>query len=983
MHIAFPSLLAHGFQLKLCLVLLLSLLGSLFSGLAASQNLDSATQARLAKNPVVRIGVIADNEPYSAVRSGRVEGFSIDVLEEVSRQTGLRFDYKAGSWPEIYPAFQRGELDAIDEISWREERTAFTLFSEPYHHRQTVVMHDASRPLPAIKQLEELKPYRVGLVSDIYYKSAFTRRGIAVTEYDGLPNLLRALAFGWVDAIVGPEVTLAYLAREQGLSQLALTGRVPMDGFEVEDFRIGVHISQPEIHRIITNGLAAIPAQRFQELQAQWQEFGGKRSAQAGHFKLGREEADYVRRLGSIRVGIMDDYAPFSFVDSGKSQGLAIDVLARIQDMTGLSVQNVSGRWPVLLEMFQRGEIDVLANMSKTEERMAFARFTDAYHVIPNVAFTLRTDLRLEKLDDLRGLRIALGRGIYYEAALRAQFGDAVIAYSAQDAMFKALAEGSVDVVLASLQNGNHWVRTLQLSHARIAGDLNLLDIQGEDLRFGVRPALEPLAGLMNKALLAISPMEKGSIENRWLGAVKQRQVAIQQSLSEAEKRWLDERGPIVVCVDPDWMPLEALDDQNRHQGLAADFLAHMREQIGITTTILPVRTWQASLDAAQARRCDMLALAMATPQREVYMDFTTPYYTTPNVLLGRIEAPFLNNMNDFSGKRVGIVRGFAYAELLRSSHPRLELVEFDNEREGLASLQGGEIDGYIGAMATLNYQLRELGYADLKVIARAPGDWMLSLATRNDQPELLSIAQKMVDSIREDERGIIENRWQSPQFSERLNTRLIWQIVIGASLALLILLLWNRKLGNLNRQLAEANAKLAQLSQTDALTGLRNRSYFDLEYPRIFRWCQRSELRFAVAMIDIDHFKRINDQYGHAAGDVCLRELADCLRACLRRETDHLARIGGEEFVAFMPDTQDIELSTRFEQLRQEIEALRVAVDGKIIRFTVSIGLQCAEISPHDTPEAWLKASDKALYEAKNLGRNRIEKTSATVKAI
>ena len=958
-----PTRLFHFFLLFLCL----------FATNASSLELDQKARDWIARNPVVKIGIIGDNEPYSAVRAGNVEGFSIDVLEEISRHTGLRFSYKAGSWPEIYRAFERGELDAIDEISWREERTAFTLFTEPYHHRQTVVMHDVGRPLTAISRLEDLKPFRVGLVSNIYYKSAFTNRGINITEYDSLPNLLRALAFGWVDAIVGPEVTLAYLARQQGLSQLALTGRVAMDGFEVEDFRIGIHKKHPEMHRIIAAGLAAIPAERMAELLKIWQEFGGK-TASTGSFRLSQQQADYLRRLGPVRVGIMLDYAPFSFVDDGKPQGLAVDMLTRIQDLTGLSVIPVTDRWPVLLEMFKRGEIDILSNMSRNPERLQFTRFSDAYHHIPNVVFSRNPALAINSLADLAGLRIALGQGIYYEPELRRRFGDSVISFNGQDAMFGALVEGSVDVVLASLHNGNHWVRELKLADVRIAGELDIPGSAGEDLRFGVRPALEPLAGIINHALAAISPTERRSIENRWLGASPSLVSKPRSSLSDSEKAWLAERQHIVVCVDPDWMPLEALNSNGKHVGLAADYLAHMSSTLGVPTTILPTRSWQESLEAAQARRCDMLSMAMDTPQRRIFMNFTSPYYTTPNVLLARIEAPFVNGLDEFSNKRVGIVRGFAYAELLRTNHPRLNLIEVDTEQNGLTKLQRGELDGYIGTLITVNHQLRELGFADIKVIGRVPGDWSLSLATRNDQPELLSIAQKMVDSIDDNERRTIENRWHSVSLNERINTRLIWQIGGGASLLLLILFLWNRKLGTLNRQLAEANAQLAQLTLTDALTGIGNRKYFEQEYTRSFNWCRRHQTRFAVAMIDIDHFKSINDRYGHAAGDECLRQLAACLRNCLRRDTDYLARIGGEEFVAFMSDNKNTDLSSRFESIRQAVEALNIAVDGEKITFTISIGVRFGDIASDDQAEIWLKSADEALYAAKENGRNRIE---------
>jgi ABC-type amino acid transport substrate-binding protein len=103
----------------------------------------------------ISIGVVADNEPYSNYGASGVEGFSIDVLNEISRISGLKLEYRVGSWSDIFAAFQRGELDAIDEISWREDRAQSMLFTRPYHIRQTIVMHNKLRPLPAIGSLED------------------------------------------------------------------------------------------------------------------------------------------------------------------------------------------------------------------------------------------------------------------------------------------------------------------------------------------------------------------------------------------------------------------------------------------------------------------------------------------------------------------------------------------------------------------------------------------------------------------------------------------------------------------------------------------------------------------------------------------------------------------------------------------------------------------------------------------------------------
>lgn len=929
--------------------------------------------------PVVSIGVVAENEPYSWVDdTGQLAGFSADVLERVAELAGIRFSFRVGNWPEIYRAFLDGEIDAIDEISYREDRALIMSFTEPYHYRRTVIMHDGNRPLQAIEQVEDLRNHRVGVVRDIFYKDMLVDAGLRVSEYDSLHTLIRALAFGWVDAIVGPEVTLAFLARQAGFNHLEVAGRFAMDGFELEDFRIAVLADKSDLHARLDAAVRALPEDELRDILLRWQEFGGQAPLrQAGGFRLSDQSSAYVRRLGPVRVGVMRDYAPFSFLDGGSLQGLSVDMLSRIQDMTGLQVITVTDRWPVLMDMFRRGEIDVLANMSINEERQEYTRFTDPYYLIPNVVFTRDPDFEYLGPDSLAGLRIAIGSGIFYEPWVRERFGDAVFGFSSQRAMFEALAEGSVDVVLAALPNGNHLVRELRIADVRIAGEFTHDGSSGEDLRFGVRPALEPLARIIDEALRGISPTERRTIENRWMGASVSA-ISPQRgrdSLSDTERRFLSERNDTIrVCIDPSWMPIEGFDARGRHVGVSADYLALFADRFGLNFEVLRTDSWTETLDSIREGRCDMLPMAMNTPERATFLDFTEPYYIVPNVLLGRIETPFVEGLSEFDQRRVGVVKGYAFAELLATRHPGVTFVETNNEVEGLRSLQRGDIHGFVTTLATASHYMQELGLADLKVIARVPGDWTLSMATRADEPVLHDLARAFVASIQDVERQEIEARWRALRIEDpSVNLTWLWRGLVVASVAFLLLFAWNRKLGKLNRQLEEANERLAEISVTDALTDVGNRKFFDQEYERMFRWCHRHGLGFSVAMIDIDHFKSVNDTYGHEAGDICLRALAQCLRSHARRETDRLARLGGEEFVMFGTWEDATELQRRFERIREAVEVLASTGALPVSEMTVSIGLAYGVARADKHAGDFIVRADKALYEAKRAGRNRI----------
>lgn len=171
------------------------------------------------------------------------------------------------------------------------------------------------------------------------------------------------------------------------------------------------------------------------------------------------------------------------------------------------------------------------------------------------------------------------------------------------------------------------------------------------------------------------------------------------------------------------------------------------------------------------------------------------------------------------------------------------------------------------------------------------------------------------------------------------------------------------------NIELLEYIAQIKELAEKDYLTRLYNRRYVFSVGPKLMAAQTRRGQGVVVAMLDIDHFKRVNDTYGHAAGDLVLRQMAALLSARFRT-SDIVSRFGGEEFCVLATDMNAADASGVFEELRQAFEASPVRYDGQNIHYTVSIGL-CT--SPLDGLEAMIKAADDALYVSKNDGRNRV----------
>lgn len=165
-------------------------------------------------------------------------------------------------------------------------------------------------------------------------------------------------------------------------------------------------------------------------------------------------------------------------------------------------------------------------------------------------------------------------------------------------------------------------------------------------------------------------------------------------------------------------------------------------------------------------------------------------------------------------------------------------------------------------------------------------------------------------------------------------------------------------------------NEELKTASRVDGLTGLFNRRYWQERFDEMHKLCVRRDKPSTALMLDIDHFKRINDTYGHQAGDKVIKMLAALIKRCVR-ETDLAGRYGGEEFAIILNDSTVDDAKAVAERIRQLAQRLVVEHEGESISFTVSLGL--AQFSPDfKGAMAWLECADQALYEAKENGRNQ-----------
>jgi diguanylate cyclase (GGDEF)-like protein len=167
-------------------------------------------------------------------------------------------------------------------------------------------------------------------------------------------------------------------------------------------------------------------------------------------------------------------------------------------------------------------------------------------------------------------------------------------------------------------------------------------------------------------------------------------------------------------------------------------------------------------------------------------------------------------------------------------------------------------------------------------------------------------------------------------------------------------------------------NVQLYKRATTDDLTGLYTRQYIDERLAQEIERAKRYQRPFSILMVDLDHFKQVNDTFGHTTGDLVLQIVADILTEELR-DSDIAGRLGGEEFIIILGETELDGAINFAERIREEIESKEIVKDNKIIKVTASIGLACYKLSHKERVERLIEEADKALYQAKSNGRNRV----------
>jgi diguanylate cyclase (GGDEF)-like protein/PAS domain S-box-containing protein len=685
-------------------------------------------------------------------------------------------------------------------------------------------------------------------------------------------------------------------------------------------------------------------------------------------------EIAWLKTKPQLRLGIDSKFSPYEWINNkGEYIGIAADYIRLLEERLQIPIVPVTDKksWSEVLKAAKKGEFDLMSCLVKTQERESYLHFSQPYLSSSAVIISEQASGYIGELDKLQGKTVAIHKGHYTIELLRRDYPsiNLVTPASIQNAL-ALVAQGKVDAFVGDATAASFVMKQESILNLSFSGHT---DYQSE-FSLGVYRDNPLLLSIINKALASISEQERSRIFDHWRGLKVVQGIALEKILIGLAIITL-----LILCFIY-W-------NYRLRQSEAAHRLSEKRFKNLVAATDGIV--WEAKAMSTEITYISDNAIRM--------LGYSQKDWRKPNFWAAHIHPDDRQDAVKFRKKAIddASAREFEY-RFITDSGKQVWIRDMISSitKEQHSSLQCGLMLD-ITAQKHLEqlkvqseYRFREL-IESLPAIAVQGCDEQMRITYWNDASSVLYgytseevTGLHLYDVIvpQNARKAFIETHQQwLHQGSEIASKELDLQhkdgntVPVFSSYVMLNANNDTKEMFCINVSLAEqkkANAELSYMAHFDPLTLLPNRRTFNDRLEQAMKRVQRSNNQIAIMMIDLDHFKEINDTLGHAYGDLLLQESAQRLLTCVR-DTDTVARFGGDEFLLIIEKTNEISTYERIAKniLQQLSEPFVFNTNRSYISASIGITLYPSDAS---NSEELLKNADQAMYVAKKEGRNR-----------
>ncbi|WP_419764325.1 MAG: transporter substrate-binding domain-containing protein [Arcobacter sp.] len=772
--------------------------------LASDIELTQKEKEWLKNHPIITLGTEEKWTPFVINKGNSLSGFDIDILNLINKNTGANFQLKVGTWKDMVQKAINKEIDGLSTSAVHEERAKFFNFSNSYTSTKKYLITLNNNP-KNINSIDDLVGKKIGyLEKNLFDKKLISQyKESILVPLKSLDEILHNLITGKIDATIGNNEIFT-MAEKERLPYLKIIDKVQNSTLNLV---FSIRKDYPEAISILNKGLESIPEDTKKYISKKW--FAVPQNIEEkNNLNLTKEENEYLKNKKVLTVANLKTFPPFNFNEDNTPKGYSIDYMRLVGKYLNIDIEFITNKpWNEFMIMLKDKNIDLIPHVAITEERQKYLDFTNFNHIEYTTGVAIDKNSNVKSMDDLKDKVIAVAKKTFIESYLKNNFPEQKLLFSSSTAKaVEDVSMGQASAVVGSLPALQYYIQKDWLSNVKttILNDLGLEEKTA--LPMAVSKGNLLLKSILEKVNDVIPHNEKVKLKHKWMNLSD-----LNYSLNNEEIKYLKKKKIIKMCVLPDWLPFEQIDNNGNHKGIGADLMKIISKYLDTPIKLVATKQWSESLQNIRDRKCDILPVAMDVASRRDAMNFTKPYVAEPFVIATKADKLFIKDSNALSNKKVGIVKSYAFIDVLKQRNPLIQIVDVENTKEGLERVSSGELFGYIDTMPTIGYGIQKYSMFDLKIAGRLEFDIKLSIASRNDEPLLNTIMQKALDEISEEQKRTIVNKWIEIKVAQEVNYTLLWQTSLVFAIIVLIILYKNRTVHLLNKDLTKAKNEIEE----------------------------------------------------------------------------------------------------------------------------------------------------------------------------
>ncbi len=463
-------------------------------------------------NPTISIAMMPNFKPFSFIENDTHQGYSVDILKQISKISGLNFEIKHLLWTKGLKAFKEKEVDIIAGISKTKQREAFTLFTSTYYEIPTFVFGQKKDTF--YKDIKSLYRKKVAISQSMYYKDTLIKHGIDVVEVESSKDKARLLALGKVDYFLS-----SFTSGKKAVTSQGLTNIKPLDefkGIKKEDLRFGINKNIPLLHSIIEKSLLAISGVEKNRLKSKW--IIDLKEPTVNQLLLTSQEQIFLKNNPVITMCNEPKWAPIEYAHNNKPndiRGIAIDTLKLLEKKLNVNFKTIPTKsWQESLAYFKAKKCDILPAIAHTKKRESYANFTNAYLHFPLAIFTTKEKSLIGSIKELDNKSWARQQDSGLIEMIHNENSSLKLTKTKNNIeALRLVSEGKVDFTIATLPVTYHIMSKYLFDNIKVAGYTNL----SYELSMAVQPEQVELLSILNQALKTITQEQSSLIFQKWV----------------------------------------------------------------------------------------------------------------------------------------------------------------------------------------------------------------------------------------------------------------------------------------------------------------------------------------------------------------------------------------------------------------------------------------------------------------------------------